>query len=78
VVALKGNKAVKLANGLISLPIKTLEINRMLSPLVSKHSIATLDISLKEIEKIYGRCAAYSAAKRMEYPGLRDYEPITK
>jgi putative intracellular protease/amidase len=75
---LKSNKAVKLANGLILLPIKTPEIKRMLSPLVSKHSIATLDISLKEIEKIYGRRAAYSAAKRMEYPGLKDYEPITK
>jgi putative intracellular protease/amidase len=75
---IESKEAVKLANGLILLPTKVPEIKRMLSPLSAKHSIATLDSSLKEIEKIYGRRAAYNAAKRMEYPGMKNFQPITE
>lgn len=75
----KTHAPIELANGLMVLPGKinggTDPVKRMLPALRSAHPITTLDLSLKRIEKIYGRTAAYNAARIMEYPGIQNFLP---
>ncbi|WP_316779002.1 DJ-1/PfpI family protein [Pedobacter antarcticus] len=76
----KTNKPVELANGLIVIPGKINNgfnpVQRMTSALPTKKTVAVLDSSLNEIEKTYGRTAAYDAARRMEYPGFENYKVL--